>query len=179
VELGTRIRSRRQELGLSLRDLAERVDLTASFLSQIERDLTSPSLESLRRISDALEVPIFHFLLKISDKCPVVRCGRRSKLILPESNLTYELLSPDLNRQMEPFLAVWEPGDQRITFPLRQQTEEFLYVIQGQLEIQLGEDVYLLGPGDSVYFEGVQLRRLTAKGDTTLRFLSVITPPIF
>jgi transcriptional regulator with XRE-family HTH domain len=179
MELGNRIRARRQELGLSLRDLAGRVGLTASFLSQIERDLTSPSLESLRKISDALDVPIFHFLLQPADRCPVVRGDRRSKLILPESNLIYELLCPDLNRQMEPFLAVWEPGDQRLTFPLRQQTEEFIYVLQGQLEIQLGEEVYLLGPGDSVYFDGPQLRRLTVKGDASLRFLSVITPPIF
>jgi transcriptional regulator with XRE-family HTH domain len=176
---GNRIRLRRQELGLSLRDLAARVGLTASFLSQIERDLTSPSLESLRKISDALEVPIFHFLLEPDEKCPVVRADRRSKLILPESNLTYEVLSRDLNRQMEPFLAIWEPGDQRVTFSLRQQTEEFIYVLQGQLEIQLGENVYLLGPGDTVYFEGAQLRRLTVKGDTSLQFLSVITPPTF
>jgi transcriptional regulator with XRE-family HTH domain len=179
MEFGSRVRSRRQDMGLSLRDLAARVGLTASFLSQIERDLTSPSLESLRKISDALEVPIFHFLTESTERCPVVRGDRRSKLILPESNLTYELLSPDLNRQMEPFLAVWQPGDQRLTFPLRQQTEEFIYVLQGQLEIQLGEDVHLLGPGDSVYFEGSHLRRLTCKGDTSLRFLSVITPPIF
>jgi transcriptional regulator with XRE-family HTH domain len=179
MELGYRIRSRRQELGLSLRDLAGRVALTASFLSQIERDLTSPSLDSLRKISDALEVPIFHFLLEPAEKCQVVRGNRRSKLTFPESNLTYEPLSRDLNRQMEPFLAVWEPGDQLATFPLRQQTEEFIYVLRGQLEIQLGEDVYLLSPGDTVYFEGAQLRRLTAKGDTPLHFLSVITPPSF
>jgi transcriptional regulator with XRE-family HTH domain len=179
MELGSRIRSRRQELRLSLRDLAGRVGLTASFLSQIERDLTSPSLESLRRISDALEVPIFYFLIESAEKSPIVRGNWRSKLTLPESNLTYELLSRDLNRQMEPFLAVSEPGDQRLTFPLRQQTEEFIYVLEGQLEIQLDEEVHLLAPGDSVYFDGSQLRRLTAKGDTSLRFLSVITPPIF
>jgi len=52
-------------------------------------------------------------------------------------------------------------------------------VMQGQLEIQLGEEVYLLGPGDSIYFEGPLLRRLAARGDVTLRFISVITPPIF
>ena len=54
-----------------------------------------------------------------------------------------------------------------------------MYVLQGQLEIQLGEEVYYLGPGDSVYFEGHMLRRLAAHGDVTLRCISVITPPIF
>jgi transcriptional regulator with XRE-family HTH domain len=179
MELGQRIRARRQELNLSLRDLADRVGLTASFLSQIERDLTSPSIESLRKISDALEVPIFHFLVEPEVKSPVVRHDQRARLTLPGSNLTYQLLTPDLNRKMEAFLAEREPGQEKMTVPLRQQTEELIYVLQGQLEIQLGEDVYQLGPGDSAYFAGSMLRRLAARGDITLRFVSVITPPVF
>ena len=179
MELGHRLRARRQELGLSLRELAERVDLTASFLSQIERDLASPSIESLRRISDALEVPIFHFLIEPDTKSPVVRRGERALLQMPDSNLTYQLMTPDLNRKMEVFLAEREPGEEKITIPLRQQTEEFIYVMQGELEIQISEEVYLLHAGDSIYFDGPMLRRLAARGDTTVRFISVITPPIF
>jgi transcriptional regulator with XRE-family HTH domain len=179
MELGIRLRARRQELGLSLRDLADRVGLTASFLSQIERGLASPSIESLRKISDALEVPIFHFLVEPDIKSPVVRRNERALLKLPDSNLTYQLMTPDLNRKMEVFLAEREPGDEKITIPLRQETEEFIYVLQGQLEIELDEEVYLLGPGDSIYFDGPLLRRLAARGDMTLRFISVITPPIF
>jgi transcriptional regulator with XRE-family HTH domain len=177
--LGNRIRVRRQDLSLSLRDVAAKTGLTASFLSQMERGLASPSLESLRKVSDALEVPIFYFLSEPSTHDPVVRHDQRLKLTLPPSNLTYELLSPDLNCKMEPFLAELEPGEKRINFPLRKQTEEFIYVLQGRLEIQLGEETHLLGPGDSVYFEGALLRLLAARGDTTLRFISVITPPIF
>jgi transcriptional regulator with XRE-family HTH domain len=173
------MRARRQELGMSLRELAAQVGLTASFLSQIERDLASPSIESLRKISDALEVPIFHFLIEPDGMSPVVRRDKRIQLTLPDSNLTYQLLTPDLKRTMEVFLAEREPGQEKITVPLRQQTEEFIYVLQGQLEIELNEDVFLLGPGDSVYFDGPMLRRVAAKGDITLRFISVITPPVF
>jgi transcriptional regulator with XRE-family HTH domain len=179
MEIGHRIRMRRQELGLSLRELAGRVGLTASFLSQIERDLASPSIESLRKVSDALDVPIFHFLIEPDAKSPVVRRDERAQLKLPGSDLTYQLMTPDLNRQMEVFIAEREPGQEKFTIPLRQQTEEFIYVMQGQLEIQLGEDIYLLDAGDSIYFDGPFLRRLAARGDTTLRFISVITPPIF
>jgi len=179
MELGRRIRERRQELGLSLRDLAARVGLTASFLSQIERDLACPSIESLRKISLALEVPIFSFLVEPGDKCPIVRQDRRVRLNLPDSSLAYQLLTPGLNRKMEAFLAEREPGQETLTVPSRQQTEEFIYVLQGQLEIQLNEDVYSLEPGDSVYFEGAALRRLASRGDETLRFISVITPPVF
>ena len=110
---------------------------------------------------------------------PVVRRDERAKLNLPGSNLTYQLMVPDLSRRMEVFMAEREPGEEQITFPLRQETEEFIYVLEGVLEIQLGEEMYQLGPGDSIYFDGPLLRRLTARGETTLRFVSVITPPIF
>jgi transcriptional regulator with XRE-family HTH domain len=164
---------------LTLRELAERVDRTASFLSQIERGQSSPSIDSLQKISDALDVPIFYFLIESNDRSPVVRQGRRLKLTVPGSNLAYQLLTPDLNRQMEAFLIEREPGEEKTVEPLRQYTEEFIYVLQGQLEIQLEEDVYQLGPGDSIYFEGPTLRRIAARGDVRLRFISVITPPIF
>jgi transcriptional regulator with XRE-family HTH domain len=179
VKLGHRIRARRQELGLSLRDLEERVGLTASFLSQVERDQSSPSIESLHTISQALDVPIFYFLLERDDKPPVVRRDKRTRLRLPDSDVTYQLLTPDLNRKIEAFLFEQEPGQDKSPVRLNQLTEEFIYVLQGKLEIQLGEEVYLLEPGDSVYFEGPTLRRLTARGDVTLRCISVITPPVF
>ncbi|MCK4316472.1 MAG: cupin domain-containing protein [Anaerolineae bacterium] len=179
MQLGHRIKKRRQELNLSLRELAEQVGLTASFLSQVERDLVSPSIKSLRKISAALDAPIFHFLVEHDAKSPVVRRNERLKLTLPDSNLAYELLTPDLSRQMEALMAQLEPGDDNIAMALHQYTEEFIYVLQGQLEIQLGEEVYTLDPGDSVYFEGPLLRRLAAKGDEPLRFISVITPPTF
>ena len=179
MQLGHRIRARRKELGLSLRELEEKVGLTASFLSQVERDLSSPSIESLHLISQALDVPIFYFLLEPEVKSPVVRRDKRVNLRLPDSDLMYQLLTPDLNRKMEAFLFEQEPDQEKIAVRLNQLTEEFIYVLQGQLEIQLDEDVYLLGPGDSIYFEGPRLRRLAARGGITLRFISVITPPVF
>lgn len=179
MELGHLVRARRKELGLSLRALAERVGVTASFLSQVERDLTSPSIASLTKISRALDVPVFHFLAEQDGKSPVVRRDRRAKLTFPDSSLTYQLLTPDLGRKIEAFLAEHEPGQKKVAIPLTQHTEEFIYVLQGQLEIQLAEDVYRLAPGDSVSFEGALLRRLASLGDETLRFISVVTPPVF
>ena len=179
MQLGQRIKARRKELKLSLRDLAEQVNLTASFLSQVERDLTSPSIESLRKISEALDVPIFYFLVETNAESPVVRRNQRRKLILPDSNLIYELLTPDLNRKLEVVMVALEPGEHSAAIPLRGHTEECIYVLQGQMEIALSEDVYSLASGDSIYFEGPMLRYLTAKGDETLRYISIITPPVF
>ena len=178
MQLGTRIKTRRKELNLSLRALAEQVDLTASFLSQIERDQSSPSIESLRKISNALDVPIFYFLAEPEHKNPVVRHDQRLRLNRSNSNLTFELLTPDLNRQMEAFLYEKKPGGENFAGPLRRYTEQFIYVLQGQLEVELGEECYQLNAGDTIYFEGPLLRRLAAIGDQTLRVISVITPPV-
>jgi transcriptional regulator with XRE-family HTH domain len=179
MELGDRVRERRQQLGLSLRDLAERSELTASFLSQVERGVTSPSIDSLRRVACALDVPVFYFLLEPDRESPVVRSNQRIRLTWPGSPIAFQLLTPKLNRKMEAFLTEREPGDQTPIAHLGEQTEEFIYVLQGQVEIQLGETVYLLGPGDTIYFDGAMLQRIEPRGDQTARYLSVLTPPVF
>lgn len=179
MELGQRIKIRRKAMNMSLRELADQVDLTASFLSQVERDLASPSIESLRKISQALEVPIFYFLVEPDDASPVVRRNQRRKITLPGTHLTYELLTPDLNRKMEVIMVELQPGEDYTATPLRHHTEECLYVLQGQLQICLGEDLYHLSSGDSVYFDGPMLRSIAARGDETLRFINIITPPVF
>lgn len=179
MDIGERIRARRKELNLSLRRLADQVDLTASFLSRIERGQGSPSIESLRKISNALEVPIFYFLAETNNKSPVVRHNQRTKFAWPDSHLLYELLVPSLNRKMEAFLGEHKPAEENIAVSLSQYTEEFIFVLQGHLDVELTTETYRLEPGDSIYFEGPMLLRLTAVGNEILRFISVITPPAF
>src|SRR3972149_5021172 len=87
--IGSRIRERRKALRLSLQELAERAGLTASFLSLIERDHSSPSLESLRRIAEALEVPLFYFS-QTDGQNPVVRKDERVRITFPPGNVTCE-----------------------------------------------------------------------------------------
>ena len=178
MKLGYKIRERRKELQLSLSQLAERVGLSTSFLSQVERDLNNPSVETLEKISEALDTPIFHFLTNPDARNPVVRRDKRLRLTLPDSDFTYQLLTPDLNHQLQMFVAEREPGEHHHAIPLHHYTEQCIYVIQGQMEIQLGEKLYNLAAGDSIYFEGLAFRRVTALGDQTLRYLAAITPPI-
>jgi transcriptional regulator with XRE-family HTH domain len=183
VPLGDRIRVRRKELRLSQSDLAERTGMTASFISQVERGVTSPSIDSLYKISQALDVPVFRFLLEPDAVCPVVRHHERIQVTWPWSGpeLTFQLLTPRASQRLEAFITEWEPGEPGATSVsgFGETTEEFIYVLQGQLQINLGEDAYLLGPGDTACFEGVMLRGMEPQGDQTVRFISVITPPAF
>lgn len=178
MEIGKRIKAQRTELNMSLRDLAQEVGLTASFLSQVERGLVSPSIDSLRRISKALGVPIFHLLVDEDRPHPVVRRDQRRKITLP-SHVSYELLTPDTNRKMEVIIAELDPLIGSIPLVHYQHTEECIVVIEGILEIGLGDEVYELREGDTIYFEGALLKHLAAKGDKMLRYISIITPPIF
>jgi transcriptional regulator with XRE-family HTH domain len=177
VKLGDRIKQRRREMNLSLRDLAEQADLTASYLSQVERNISMPSIESLRKISRALDIPTFYFFLEEEAPSPVVRRGERRKLIIPNANVTYELLTPNLNRKMEIIYAEAGPGE--IPLVHYTNTEECLVVLEGRLEVEIGGETYQLDPGDTVYFEGALLRRMAVVGDARARYFSVVTPPIF
>lgn len=177
--LGQKIRKKRMEKGMSLKDLAEKTDLTASFLSQVERDLAEPSITSLRKIADALEVPIFYFLLNNDHTSPVVRKNERKTLKFPESNLVYELLSPDLSKQMEVMMARLAVGAVSCEEPLSHPGEEFIYVLQGKMEITIGEDVYVLNESDSIYYFAAIPHKIVSIGDEELVFISAITPPRF
>ncbi len=177
--IGERIHARRTELGLSLRDLAKKVDLTASFLSQIERDLADPSIKSLRKIADALGVPMLNFLVEAEEPNPVVRRDQRKKLMVPGSQSTIELLTPDLNRKIEMFLTRVPPGKRNIAQPLTQPTEECILVLEGALLVKLNGNEYLLEAGDSIYFEGSNLTSMVVSGDEPAVFVSAMTPAIF
>ncbi|MGE5485344.1 MAG: helix-turn-helix domain-containing protein [Ignavibacteriales bacterium] len=177
--LGGRIRSKRLENGLSLREVADRAGLTASFLSQVERDLAEPSITSLRRIAQALEVPIFYFLLDSMEESPVVRHNARKVLRLPESHMAYELLSPDLNRKMEVVIGNLAPGAATCDVPLTHPGEECIIVLEGSADIELGMETHHLQRGDSAYYFCSLPHKLTNVGAGTLQFIMVITPPTF
>lgn len=174
--LGDRLRARRTGLGLSLRELAPEVGVSASFLSQVENGKSSPSIDTLARIARALDVPIYYFLVESPN--PVVRHNERQVLSMPNSGLRYELLCPDLRKSMEAWLARLGRGEVSSAVPLSHATEEFVFVLQGELAIRVGPSVYELGPSDSIYYHGLVPHQFSSIGEEDLVFLSVVTPPI-
>jgi len=199
---GKQLKKLRKERGLSLREVARRTELTASFLSQVEHGTSNVSIDSLRKISEALDVPMMHFLeeppVDIEDinehiepvPCededrtkaysPVIRAGCRPRLILPPSGLEYQLLVPNLSTKLEAVIGRAAPGTGNIARKLRSETEEFIYVLSGEVLIGLDEEEYILRPGDSITFHGNQLTKIScASVDRDASWISVITPPIF
>ena len=176
MKIGKRVRRQRNKLGFTLRELAARTDLTAGFLSQLENDQISPSLNSLQSIATALQVPMFYFL-ENAQPHPIVRAAERRKLYFPDSHMGYDLLAPELTRQMMPMLIRMEPGTCRIALPLAKPTEQWFFVLQGRLKITVGEDTYLLDQGDSIYFNGDLLREFGSVSDEELVIICCMTPP--
>ncbi|MBI5650889.1 MAG: helix-turn-helix transcriptional regulator [Chloroflexi bacterium] len=191
--LGNRIQARRKSAGLSLRELAAKTDLTASFISQVERCQTNPSIDSLRRIAEALQVSILYFLSdhtrpqpkmrapksKALAYVPTVRAHARPQLTLPVSGVTYELLTPDLAHKMEAVCGRLAPGAGNVARRLREPTEEFIYVLSGALCVGLDAGEQILRPGDSIYFAGTTLHKLACASKEDAVWISVITPPVF
>ncbi|MBC8504170.1 MAG: helix-turn-helix transcriptional regulator [Chloroflexi bacterium] len=197
-----RIKIRRKEMGFTIRELARRTGLSASFISQVENSKTKVSLDSLRLITEHLDTPMHYFFSEphleesyaaaitpcdddsdpsqTMEYSPVVRAGCRPKLFLPDSGVNYELLVKDLTRNMEPFMGRLSPGTGNVARRLRKPTEEFLFVLAGKLLVGIEENEYILNPGDSIYFEGYDLQKLACASETEdAIWISVITPPVF
>ncbi len=177
MKIGGKLRERRKEQGLSLRELGEKAGVTASFLSQVENDQVSPSLNSLQSIATALGVPMFS-LLNDTPGGNVVRVDQRRKFKFEDDQISYDLLTPDFTRDMMAYLINIEPGSRRIAQPLAKPTQQWMHVVEGQLEIVIGEDVYLLEEGDTVYYDGELLREFGSGNDEKLIILCCITPPV-
>ncbi len=141
--------------------------------------MAEPSITSLRKIAEALEVPLFYFLLDPESYSPVVKKGDRRTLRFPKSHLSFELLSPDLNRQMEVTMATLEPGTRTCEEPLAHPGEECVVVLRGAMDIDIGDESYHLEEGDSIYYYGAVPHRITSVGRESLVFLSATTPPAF
>ena len=177
MKIGERIHTRRKELGLSLRDLGEQAAVSASFLSQVENDQVSPSLNSLQSIATALQVPMFYFL-NDAPSGEIVRADKRRKLYFADSQIGYDLLTPDFSRQMMAFIIRMEPRACRIALPLARPTEQWMHVSQGCMEIQVGEETHTLETGDTIYYDGDLLREFRSTCDEELVIYCCITPPV-
>ena len=195
-EIGQRIKKRRLELDITARELARRTELSASFISQLERGKSKVSLESLRLIAEQLDVSILTFLSEETPAVapapspklgimpagydPVVRSNKRPQLTFPDSGVSYELLTRDLSRSMAGLLGRFSHGAGNIARRLRMPTEELIFVLSGSLTVGLKSAEHTLHAGDTIYFDGGELIQIVcASEDEDAVWLSVITPPAF
>ncbi|KUO42649.1 MAG: hypothetical protein APU95_04505 [Hadesarchaea archaeon YNP_N21] len=151
-KIGERLAALRRARGFTLQELAGRCGLSASFLSQIERGVSAPSIVSLYRICQALAVPLFQVLPDpVLDSSPVRYLDMQPHFKLSDKGTSYIRLSSNFpGRQLEILINLFPPGYKHP--PATHKGEEFGYVLSGDLTLIVEGKEYLLGPGDSFHF---------------------------
>lgn len=180
LKIGEIIKKFRKEKNLTIKDLAEQVNITSSMLSQIERDLANPSLNTVRGISQALDVPLFKFFMEYENPKSeelIVRSGNRMQISLDGTN--YQLLTPTLDTTIEFMLLTLDPGSISVTKPTSHNGEEVAYVIEGPIELNLEGNTYVLETGDSVKIPQNMRHNWNNNGDKITTLIFAVTPPDF
>ncbi|PAB60044.1 helix-turn-helix domain-containing protein [Anaeromicrobium sediminis] len=181
INIGEKILEYRKAKSLTIRDLAKMVEVTPSLLSQIERGLANPSINTLKAISKALDVPLFTFFMNsVNRDNLVVRADSRKKIIFPENkNFAYELLSPDLNTTIEFILMTLTPGSHSSEELMAHKGEEAAYVMEGKVTLYLNDDPILLNEGDSVRILPNMKHKWENTYDKVTKVVFAVTPPAF
>lgn len=174
--VGLHVRELRMGAGLSLRALAERTDFSPSFISQVENGQVSPSIASMERIAASLGVSLGEFFAAAArgEGGSVVRAQERTILSSSWSAASVAALSRmSGQRRLEPVLITLEPGGRSGKHPSPHATEEFAFVLEGEVRLTLGPDPHDLQAGDAVTILPRELRLWENRGRRPARVLVV------
>jgi transcriptional regulator with XRE-family HTH domain len=178
MKIGEKIKNLRQLSSLTQEELAERATLTKGFISQVERDLTSISLDSLIQILDALDTDISEFFKEIVEERIVFNKEDRVA-IRKEEISSFELLVPGAaNRSMEPVRLTLKPGEQTEEEGPH-PGDEMGYVMKGRVKIRLGDRTYRAAKGDCFFYTSNRVHQLSNAGKGEAVILWVSAPPSF
>ncbi|OOV94651.1 Cro/Cl family transcriptional regulator [Pseudomonas sp. MF4836] len=180
--LGTRIRGLRKRRGMTLTELAQNSELTAGYISQLERNLAYPSIPALFNIARSLGVTIQWFFASETNTAPedqgyVVRRQNRMSVHY-ENGIVDQLLTPQPTRQLEFLHSRFPPGTYS-QLSYSHEGEEAGYLLAGSFELWVGERHFQLNEGDSFSFSSQEPHRYGNPGEVDALVLWVITPPTF
>jgi transcriptional regulator with XRE-family HTH domain len=155
--IGERVKSLRIDQGLTLAELGARVGLSTSYLSQIERDRTQPSLTTLVNIAKALNVEPRHFFESGENSTLIVQAGQtRPVQHLNPATACYPLTPEDATSNLIVYRVVIQPG----SHPYQcspYSGEEMCFVLKGELTVVAGDETHILKAGDSIHYDALLL----------------------
>ncbi len=179
MEIGRKLKELRMSKGLTQEELADRAELSKGFISQLERDLTSPSIATLVDILQCLGTDLKDFFCDVSDDQVVFHETDYFEKTDTELKNTIQWIIPNAQKNiMEPIRLTLEPGGS--TYPdIPHEGEEFGYVLSGSITIHLGQKSYKAKKGEAFYFTPNTQHYITANGRTGASLIWVSTPPSF
>jgi transcriptional regulator with XRE-family HTH domain len=185
VRVGEKIKALREKKGLSLKELADLTGFSTALLSQMENHLVSPSLGTIIKMAGALSVRVGDFLGETEgEPYTIVRKEERKKVSRFASKdgvkygYSYESLGFEKkDRHMEPFIVTLEPATVKTAKTSVHEGEEFIFVLEGEMEVILGNHTDILYPGDSIYYDSTIPHRVQCHQDKITRILAVLYAP--
>lgn len=184
--IGGKIKMLREQLDLSIDDLAERCDCAPELIEQLESGEVPPSLAPLVKITRALGVRLGTLLDDDQQVGPVItRAGEAHTVTRFKGTgsggeagaLDFAALASDkASRHMEPFLIDVHPGASEGALSSH-EGEEFVYVLEGTLEIAYGKEIHTLKPGDSIYYDSIVPHEVRAGSPAPAKILAVVYAP--
>ena len=179
MEIGKKIKDLRIAKGLTQEELADRSELSKGFISQLERNLTSPSIATLMDILQCLGTTVSEFFQEEPEDQIVFQNEDYFEKIDSELGSKTEWIIPNAQKNMmEPIRLTLAPGG--ATYPdLPHEGEEFGYVLQGSVKIHVGNKVYKAKKGESFYFTPHAKHYIEASSSSGARLIWVSTPPSF
>ncbi|CTQ62173.1 MAG: XRE family transcriptional regulator [Roseibium album] len=179
--LGEDLRALRGARKMTLEDLAQKLGRSVGWLSQIERDISTPRLSDLRQIADVFNVPLSIFFGSTEapdeEKGRIVRSTARRVIGERDAGLVETLVSPDLTDSFEMIHSTFQPGSRR-SKPISRATQEVAYMISGKLDIWLNEDEFTVEAGDSFRIRNASYRWANPYSEPAVA-VWVISPPVY
>ncbi|MHB1342012.1 MAG: helix-turn-helix domain-containing protein [Coriobacteriia bacterium] len=186
--IGEKIRTLRESLSLSVGELAERSGTDAARIEQLESGAYAPSLAPLIKLTRVLGVRLGTLLDDDTEVGPVVTRAtdatpvNRLKSLETVSDAGvldfFSLAAGKTSRHMEPFVIDVAPSSAQAHTLSQHEGEEFIYVLEGGIEVEYGKDSHVLGAGDSIYYDSIVPHEVRAAGDAPARILAVVYAPV-
>lgn len=180
-QLGQNIQKLRMEQGLSLRKLSSMAGITPSMLSQIENACVNPSVNTLRSIAQALDVPLFLLFKDAPAESPVIRPENRRIIgSKNEPDVHYEILTADMSGAIEFCIMQIQPGRSSYRDAVSHAGEEVAYMLDGKwAELELDGVTHRMEPGDSVRISPKSPHVWHNPTNTAVKIIFAVTPPTF
>ena len=177
MDIGHKIKQLRIQNGLTLEELASRSELTKGFLSQLERNLTSPSIQTLADIVEALGSSMSDFFKEDTKEKIVFQ--KKDFFVDERENYTVHWIVPNTQKNaMEPILVELPQGGE--SFEVTPHSgEEFGYVIDGCIQLVCGDETFVVHKGETFYLHGRNFHYTKKEKKTLAKVIWISTPPLF
>lgn len=185
-KIGSKVKLLRETRKLSIEDVSERTNLSVETILNIENGALVPSLTPLIKIARVLGVRLGTFMDDIENLGPVVTRAKEEKSVTRFSDRGnainsdldfYTLAQNKAGRHMDPFIIDIHPSSEEEVKMSSHEGEEFIFVLNGNVEIKYGKDTYLLKEGDSIYYDSIVAHHVHSYGTDNAKILAVVYTP--